>query len=125
MASALDLEADVQVGGQYQYSTISIETGQRVITGGVYHELAAPERLAFTRDDDGSAPYEAPLVRVTLEPHAKGKPLYLELQSTSGVPGDQVFYVGRAQRPMPSATPSAYTTTTQISESEVLLWRTR
>jgi len=86
MASALDLEADVQVGGHYQYSTISIETGQRVITGGVYHELAAPERLAFTRDDDGSAPHEAPLVRVTLEPHAGGTLLYFELRSTSGVP---------------------------------------
>lgn len=92
-----EIQADVQVGGHYRYTTINAETGHRVVTGGIYRTLDPPNRIAFTWDVPGAEPYETPLVVVTLEPDEQGTRLFFELRGASGAPGDHFYYDEWAQ----------------------------
>lgn len=43
-----EIQLDPQVGGHYRYATVNVESGEYAVTGGIFHELAAPQRLAFS-----------------------------------------------------------------------------
>lgn len=43
-----EVEVDVRVDGQYIYTMVNDDTGERVVTGGVYKEVTPYERLVFT-----------------------------------------------------------------------------
>ena len=45
---ATDMTMDVRPGGRWRSCLTSVETGQQLRVGGVYREIAPPERLVFT-----------------------------------------------------------------------------
>lgn len=85
---------DVQLGGSYTYAMVNDETGERVVTGGVYREVAPFERLAFTWGEPDGDPDETPLVTVSLEPVDEGTRMTFELRGVDGSKGDGFFYDG-------------------------------
>lgn len=62
------VEMDVRVGGSYTYTMVNDESGEKVVTGGVYREIEPFTRLAFTWGEPGGDVDETPLVTITLEP---------------------------------------------------------
>lgn len=45
------IEFDVRPGGRWSLTMVNDETGDEYPTGGVFHEIAEPERLVFTWGD--------------------------------------------------------------------------
>lgn len=89
-----EVEVDAQVGGHYVYTMVNDDTGERVITGGVYKEVAPYERLVFTWGEPGADPDDTPVVTVTLQPEDDGTLMTFELRGVTGQPGDGFFYDG-------------------------------
>lgn len=89
-----EVEVDVRIGGQYTYTMVNDDTGDRVVTGGVYQDVSPYERLAFTWGEPGADPDDTPVVTVTLEPEESGTLMTFELRGASGKPGDGYFYDG-------------------------------
>src|SRR5699024_4909483 len=63
-----EVKVDARVGGHYRYTMVNDDTGERVVTGGVYKEVAPYERLVFTWGEPGADPKKTPVVTITLEP---------------------------------------------------------
>jgi len=62
-------EGEFKVGGKWRACLRSIETGEELWQGGVYHEIVPPEKLVHTfhwEDDDGKLENEM-LVKLTFE----------------------------------------------------------
>ncbi|MDN5732610.1 MAG: SRPBCC domain-containing protein [Yaniella sp.] len=89
-----EVEVDVRVGGHYTYTMVNDDTGERVVTGGVYQEVSPVERLVFTWGEPGSDPEDTPIVTVTLEPSGGGTHMTFELHGFAGQPGDGFVYDG-------------------------------
>lgn len=89
-----EVEVDLRVGGHYVYTMVNDETGERVVTGGIYQDIAHYERLIFTWGEPGADPDDTPLVTVTLEPESNGTRMTFELRGVSGHSGDGFFYDG-------------------------------
>jgi len=89
-----EVEADVRVGGHYQYTMVNDENGQRVVSGGVYKEVSPFERLVFTWGEPGSDPDDTPIVTLSLAPQDNGMQMTFELRGVPGQPGDEYFYDG-------------------------------
>src|SRR5699024_12612269 len=89
-----EVKVDVRVGEHYRYTMVNDDTGERVVTGGVYKEVAPFERLVFTWGEPGADPRKTPVVTVTLEPEENGTRMVFELRGVSGQPGDGFFYDG-------------------------------
>jgi len=89
-----EVKVDVRVGGHYRYTMVNDDTGERVVTGGVYKEVAPYERLVFTWGEPGADPKKTPVVTITLEPEENGTRMIFELRGVSGQPGDGFFYDG-------------------------------
>jgi uncharacterized protein YndB with AHSA1/START domain len=49
------IDFDVRVGGRWRLTMVNDETGEEYPTGGEFHEIAEPERLAFTWGDPARA----------------------------------------------------------------------
>lgn len=88
------VEIDAHVGGSYQYTMVNDETGEEVVTGGVYREVRPFERLAFTWGDPGGDPDETPIVTISLEPVSEGTRMTFDLRGVEGAKGDGFFYDG-------------------------------
>src|SRR5699024_8860490 len=88
------VKVDVRVGGHYRYAMVNDDTGERVVTGGVYKEVAPYERLVSTWGEPGADPKKTPVVTITLEPEENGTRIIFELRGVSGQPGDGFFYDG-------------------------------
>lgn len=88
------VEIDAQVGGSYRYTMVNDETGEEVVTGGVYREVVPCERLAFTWGDPEADPDETPVVTITLEPVTGGTRMTFDLRGVDGAAGDGAFFDG-------------------------------
>lgn len=89
-----EVKVDVREGGHYVYTMVNDDTGDRVVTGGVYEEVTPYERLVFTWGEPGSDPNNTPVITVTFEPEGDGTRMIFELRGASGQPGDGYFYDG-------------------------------
>ena len=87
-----EIQLDLQIGGYYRYTMIGVDTGARTVTGGMYQDLDAPQRIAFTWDDYRAQSEDSPLVVFTLEAHGEDTLLFFELRGASGAPGDHFYY---------------------------------
>ncbi|MFC5930042.1 SRPBCC family protein [Cryobacterium melibiosiphilum] len=91
---------DPQVGGRYTYTMVNEDTGDRVVTAGIYRELTANERLVFTWGEPDGDPEATPVVTITLEPSSESKSvsagtrLTFDLRGVEGSAGDGFFYDG-------------------------------
>ncbi|MGO1383229.1 MAG: SRPBCC family protein [Arachnia sp.] len=85
---------DVRPGGRYVYTMINDETGEEMITGGVYRELTPFARLEFTWGEPDGDPDETPVVTVILEPVDDSTLMTFELRGVDGHKGDGFFYDG-------------------------------
>jgi uncharacterized protein YndB with AHSA1/START domain len=88
------VEIDARVGGRYIYTMVNDATGDKVITGGVYREVAPFERLVFTWGHPNGDPDDTPIVTITLEPDHKGTRMTFDLRGVDGTKGDGYFYDG-------------------------------
>ncbi|SOD64085.1 Uncharacterized conserved protein YndB, AHSA1/START domain [Streptomyces zhaozhouensis] len=88
------LRADLRVGGRYAYVMVSDDTGERTPTGGVYLEIAAPERLVFTWGHPEAAAEDSPVVTVDLEDLGDRTGMTFRLRGVPGRPGDDSVYDG-------------------------------
>jgi uncharacterized protein YndB with AHSA1/START domain len=80
--SAPKVELDVRVGGRYRIE-MQRPDGEAWIVGGVYREVRAPERLAYTwkwEEDPGTPP--GPETLVTIDLHDRGDATELVLTQT-------------------------------------------
>ena len=68
--ASLEAELDVRVGGRYRLSFVS-DDGEYFEAGGIYREVVADEKLAFTWAWH-STPERESLVTITLKPDAAG-----------------------------------------------------
>src|SRR5699024_11837248 len=89
-----EVAGDASVGERYAYTLVNDDTGERVVTGGVYQEVAPVARLVFTWGEPGSDPEDTPLGTVTLEPSGGGTHMTFELHGFAGQPGDGFVYDG-------------------------------
>lgn len=89
-----EVEVDVRVGGSYVYTMVNDDTGERVVSGGVYQEVAPFQRLVFTWGDPGADPADTPVVTVTLEAAGAGTKMTFDLHGVPGARGDGFFYDG-------------------------------
>ncbi len=64
-------EVDLRVGGRYRLGMLPPGAAAPQVVGGVYHEIAPPERLVFTWRWEGSPP-DAPETLVTVEFFERG-----------------------------------------------------
>ncbi|TFD53928.1 SRPBCC domain-containing protein [Cryobacterium frigoriphilum] len=88
-----EVRIDARVGGQYRYTMVNDAAGNRVVTAGVYREVAPFERLVFTWGEPDDV-VDTPVVTLTLEPVAAGTTLTFDLRGVDGAPGDGFFYDG-------------------------------
>lgn len=88
------VQINAEVGGNYRYTMVNDETGEEVVTGGVYREVVPFEKLAFTWGDPGNEPDETPVVTISLEPAGEGTRMTFDLRGVDGAKGDGFFYDG-------------------------------
>ncbi|MGY2746663.1 SRPBCC family protein [Arthrobacter sp. UYCu723] len=88
------VEIDAREGGRYTYTMVNDATGDKVITGGVYREVAPFERLVFTWGHPNGDPDDTPVITVTLEPVHEGTRMTFDLRGVDGSKGDGYFYDG-------------------------------
>lgn len=88
------VEIDAPVGGRYTYTMVNDASGDRVVTGGVYLEVAPFERLVFTWGEPDGDPDDTPIITVTLETVSEGTRMTFDLRGVDGVRGDGFFYDG-------------------------------
>lgn len=86
------LEYDVRAGGNYIYTSIDNETGDRSVSGGVFHEVVPPHRLVFTWGVPKLANGNLPLITIEIDETEDGSYIQLTLEGFSGEPGDGAFY---------------------------------
>ena len=86
------VDIDARIGGTYTYTMVNDATGEKVITGGVYLEVAPYERLVFTWGVPGGDPDDTPIVAITLEPAVDGTRMTFDLRGVDGTKGDGFFY---------------------------------
>lgn len=87
-----ELEYDVRVGGSYIYTSIHDESGERSVSGGVFHEVLPPRRLVFTWGAPELRRDALPLVTIEIDETTDGSYVELTLEGFSGEPGDGAFY---------------------------------
>lgn len=88
------MEMDVRPGGRYVYTMINNDSGDRVVTGGVYREVLPFSRLVFTWGEPDADPDDAPVVTVTLEAIGDKTRMTFDLRGVEGKKGDGFFYDG-------------------------------
>lgn len=88
------VEVDARVGGRYTYTMVNDDTGDKVVTGGVYREVVPFERLVFTWGDPEGDPDDTPVVTITLESVDGGTRMTFDLRGVDGAKGDGYFYDG-------------------------------
>jgi uncharacterized protein YndB with AHSA1/START domain len=88
------VEIDARIDGHYTYTMVNDETGQSVVTGGVYREVVPFERLVFTWGEPDADPHDTPVVTITLEAIGDGTRMTFDLRGVSGAPGDGYFHDG-------------------------------
>ena len=89
-----EVEIDARVDGRYVYTMVNEDSGERVVTGGVYREVVPFERLVFTWGNPDDEPDDQPVITVTLEPVGDRTRMTFDLRGVSGTPGDGYFYDG-------------------------------
>ena len=85
---------DARVGGRYVYTMVSDETGEEIVTGGVYLELVPFERLVLTWGDPDADPDDSPVVTLTLAEVDGRTRMAFDLRGVEGAPGDGFFHDG-------------------------------
>jgi len=85
---------DARVGGRYTYTMVNDDTGDKIVTGGVYREVVPFERLVFTWGKPDDDPDETPVVTITLEPVGDLTRMTFDLRGVDGTKGDGYFYDG-------------------------------
>lgn len=88
------MEMDVRPGGRYVYTMINNDSGDRVVTGGVYREVTPFSRLVFTWGYPDADPDDSPVVTVTLEAIGDKTRMTFDLRGVEGTKGDGFFYDG-------------------------------
>lgn len=76
------------------YMMVNEATSDRVVTGGVYREVAPFERLVFTWAHPNGDQMTLPVITITLEPVHEGPRMTFELRGVVGTKGDGSFYDG-------------------------------
>ena len=69
-------------------------TGEQVVTGGVYREVAPFTRLVFTWGYPDGNQDDQPVVTITLEPPGAGTRMTFDLRGVDGKKGDGFFHDG-------------------------------
>ena len=85
---------DVRVGGHYTYTMVDEESGQEIVTGGVYREVVPITRLVFTWGYPDGDPADTPLVTVTIDPADELTQVTFDIRGVEGSKGDNYFYDG-------------------------------
>jgi uncharacterized protein YndB with AHSA1/START domain len=88
------VSVDLRPGGGYTYTMVDESTGEEYPTGGVYHEVDGPGRLAFTWGTPGADADETPRVTVVIESLGELTRLTFRLQGVAGFSGDGSYYDG-------------------------------
>ena len=88
-------EIDLREGGTYRYVWRNDEDGKEFGTGGVFHEVHAPERFVATEKMDGF-PGEGALVTQTLAEHGGRTTLTLTMRFDSKESRDGALATGMA-----------------------------
>jgi uncharacterized protein YndB with AHSA1/START domain len=88
------VEIDARVGGRYIRTIVNDDTGDQLVIGGEYREVASPWRLAFTSSDPDAPDDENQLVTVTFEPLRDHTRLTVDQRGVDGQPGDGRYHTG-------------------------------
>ena len=88
------VEVDLREGGAYRYTMVHDGTGERHTRGGVYLEVRAPERLAFTWGVPGDEADDPAVVTDTLFELDGETEITLDVRGVTGCPGDGGVYDG-------------------------------
>lgn len=88
------VEVDLRIGGRYVYSMVNNDTGDSVVSGGVYREIEPFTRLVFTWGYPDGDQDDQPIATVELEAVPEGTRQTFDLRGVEGAPGDGYFYDG-------------------------------
>ena len=88
------VDINAQVGGSYVYTMVNDNTGDKIVSGGVFREVVPVERLVFTWGDPNGDPDDTPVVTITLELVDNGTSMTFDLRGVDGAEGDGFFYDG-------------------------------
>jgi uncharacterized protein YndB with AHSA1/START domain len=88
------VEIDARVGGRYTYTMVNDAYGHKVVTGGIYREVAPFERLVFTWGHPNGDPDDTPVITITLKPVHGGTRMTFDLRGVDGIKGDGSYYDG-------------------------------
>ena len=89
-------EIDLKAGGSYRYVWRSDDGAKEFGTGGVFHEIVAPERFVVTEKMDGF-PGEGALVTQSLAEHGGRTTLTLTMRFDSKESRDGALATGMAE----------------------------
>jgi uncharacterized protein YndB with AHSA1/START domain len=85
---------DARPGGRYAYTMVSDLSGEEHPTGGVYREVAEPEKLVFTWGSPDDDPDDALLITVTIRSLGELSRIVFDLRGYEGMSGDGDIYDG-------------------------------
>lgn len=88
------VEVDLRVGGRYVYSMVNDESGDTVLSGGIYREIDPHTRLSCTWGNPDGDPDDQPVATVELQAAPEGTRMIFDLRGVDGAPGDGFFYDG-------------------------------
>lgn len=90
------ISVDLRPGGRYAYTMVREDGTGGSPTGGVYLDVAEPERLVFTWGDPGAAD-DAGVIEVTLTERGDRTEVSLTVRGIAGHPGDGNVHDGWAE----------------------------